>query len=67
MEQILSSSCLGFNTESNKYDTNMKLCKFQNLCGSIQRTLLEKVQKEVGKVKVKLSLCLTKHHAMKTC
>jgi hypothetical protein len=33
---------------SDKYnDTNMKLCKLQNLCGIVQRTHLGKAQKEI--------------------
>jgi len=47
MEQIQNFNYLDYNMGSNNYNyRNIKVSRFQNLCGSIRRTLLGKVQKK---------------------
>jgi hypothetical protein len=46
IEQVSSFKYLGFNVSyCQKEDTNIKLSKFQRMCGTIRRTLRQKICK----------------------
>jgi hypothetical protein len=48
LDQVLNFNCLGYNMGLNREkDINVKLQRFQQICGTIKRTLAIKVRKEM--------------------